>query len=100
MLCSLILKHDVKHGMVYNAIDSVLRRVTAAYKRLLTGVLHRRSLGVGMWLVFVLMAVPLFLGLKQELAPVEDRGIIFGIVCLTVIGRANLSGSPSSRATI
>ena len=80
MLCSLILKHDVKHGRVYNAIESVLVNVTAAYKRTLTMILHKRVIGVGGWLAFVLLAVPLFLSLKQELAPVEDRGLIFGVI--------------------
>ena len=80
MLCSLILKHDVKHGKVYNAIESVLVRVTSAYKRTLTMILHKRIIGVGGWLAFVLLAVPLFLSLKQELAPVEDRGLIFGVI--------------------
>ena len=80
MLCSLVLKHDVKHGKVYNAIESVLKRLTDAYKRTLTTVLHSRGIGVGVWLVFVLLAIPLFLSLKQELAPTEDRGLIFGIV--------------------
>jgi len=80
MLCSLILKHDVKHGKVYNAIESILLRVTEAYKRTLSAILHRRVIGVAVWSVFVLLAVPLFLSLKQELAPLEDRGLIFGIV--------------------
>ncbi len=80
MLCSLILKHDVKHGKVYNAIESVLLRVTNWYKRTLTFILQKRGIGVAVWVVFVLLAVPLFLSLKQELAPLEDRGIIFGIV--------------------
>ena len=80
MLCSLILKHDIKHGKVYNAIESVLLRVTNLYTRTLTTVLKRRSIGVAVWLVFALLAVPLFLSLKQELAPLEDRGIIFGVV--------------------
>ena len=80
MLCSLILKHDVKHGRIYNAIESVLLHLTDAYKRSLTALLHKRAVGVGVWLVFVLMAIPLFASLKQELAPLEDRGLIFGIV--------------------
>ncbi|MEQ1518707.1 MAG: efflux RND transporter permease subunit, partial [Usitatibacteraceae bacterium] len=80
MLCSLILKHDVKHGRVYNAIETVLVRLTDGYKRLLTAVLHKRIIGVGTWLVFVALAVPLFMSLKQELAPIEDRGLIFGII--------------------
>ena len=80
MLCSLILKHDVKHGRVYNAIESALLRLTDAYKHSLTALLRKRAVGVGVWLVFGLMAIPLFLSLKQELAPLEDRGLIFGIV--------------------
>ena len=80
MLCSLILKHDVKHGKVYNAIESVLLRVTDLYKRALTAILKKRVIGVALWSVFVLLAIPLFLSLKQELAPAEDRGIIFGVV--------------------
>ena len=80
MMCSLILKHEVKHGRIYNAIESFFERLTAFYKRTLTAVLQRRALGIGLWLVFVALAIPLFMGLKQELAPVEDRGIIFGVV--------------------
>ena len=80
MLCSLILKHEVKHGKVYNAIESVLLRVTNGYKRTLTFILQKRGIGVAVWVVFVLLAVPLFLSLKQELAPLEDRGIIFGVI--------------------
>ena len=80
MLCSLILKHDVKHGKAFNAIESVLLRVTNAYRRGLTAILQKRAFGVLLWSVFVLLAIPLFLSLKQELAPTEDRGIIFGIV--------------------
>ena len=80
MLCSLILKHDVKHGKVYNAIESVLSRITIAYKRSLTALLGKRLVGVIIWFVFVLLAVPLFMSLKQELAPIEDRGFLFGVV--------------------
>ena len=80
MLCSLILKHDVKHGRVYNAIESVLLRVTDAYTRALTAILRKRVIGVALWFVFVLLAIPLFFSLKQELAPTEDRGIIVGVV--------------------
>ena len=80
MMCSLILKHDVKHGRIYNAIESGFLRLTDTYKRSLSALLHKRAVGVGVWLVFVLMAIPLFFSLKQELAPLEDRGLIFGIV--------------------
>ncbi len=80
MMCSLILKHEVKHGRIYNAIESFFERLTALYKRTLAAVLQRRAVGIGLWLVFVALAIPLFMSLKQELAPVEDRGIVFGVV--------------------
>ena len=80
MLCSLILKHDVKHGRVYNAIEAALQYLTTFYKNALTTILKHRSIGVAVWFAFVVLAVPLFFSLKQELAPIEDRGIIFGII--------------------
>ena len=80
MMCSRLLKHEVKHGKVYNAIETFFIRLTDHYKRVLTMVLTRRVIGIGLWIVFACLIVPLFLALKQELAPIEDRGIIFGVV--------------------
>ena len=80
MMCSRLLQHDVKHGKVYNAIESMFIRLTDSYKRTLHTVLERRAIGIGLWVVFVCLMIPLFLNLKQELAPVEDRGIIFGVI--------------------
>ncbi len=80
MMCSRLLQHDVKHGKIYNAIESMFIRLTDGYKRTLHAVLERRAIGIGLWVVFVCLMIPLFLNLKQELAPVEDRGIIFGVI--------------------
>ena len=80
MMCSLILKHEVKHGRLYNTIEGFFVNLTALYKRTLTAVLKQRAIGIGLWVVFVSLAIPLFMNLKQELAPLEDRGIIFGVV--------------------
>ena len=80
MMCSLLLKHDVKHGKIYNAIESLFIRLTEQYKRALYRVLKQRSLGIGLWVLFACLMIPLFLSLKQELAPLEDRGIIFGVI--------------------
>ena len=80
MMCSLLLKHDVKHGKIYNAIESLFIRITEQYKRALYRVLKQRSLGIGLWVLFACLMIPLFLSLKQELAPLEDRGIIFGVI--------------------
>ena len=80
MMCSRLLQHDVKHGKIYNAIELMFNRLTESYKRTLHAILERRVIGVGLWVVFVCLMIPLFLNLKQELAPVEDRGIIFGVI--------------------
>ena len=70
----------MKHGRVYNAIESIILHVTELYNRTLTALLKKRAVGIGIWLLFMLLAIPLFMNLKQELAPLEDRGIIFGLV--------------------
>ncbi len=80
MMCSLLLKHEVKHGKLYNAIENFFVWLTATYKRAVMTTLNNRWIAVGLWLTFAGIAAPLFLTLKQELAPVEDRGIIFGVV--------------------
>ena len=80
MLCSQILRHGVKHGKFYNAIEMLLLRVTEVFRSTLTAVLNKRAIGIALWWVFALLAIPLFLLLNQELAPLEDRGLIFGFV--------------------
>lgn len=79
MMCSLLLKHEEKHGKAFVLIENFLIWMTAGYKRVLVASLKQR------WIVmlgFVLVAVAsgvLFSVLKSELAPTEDRGMIMGI---------------------
>ena len=78
MMCSILLKHEEKHGRAFVAIETFLEALTAAYKRLLSASLARR------WLVMVLFALVaatsglLFKTLKSELAPLEDRSRVVG----------------------
>jgi multidrug efflux pump len=78
MMCSKLLRHEPKHGKVYNTIEAFFEWQTEAYKRLLGASLDRRWIGVIIWVVFAGVSAPLFLNLKSELAPLEDRGVIFG----------------------
>jgi multidrug efflux pump len=77
MMCSVLLKHQEKHGRVYRAIEGGLNAITSAYRRVLTATLSAR------WTVvltyFLVIGLLVFLGttMKKELAPVEDRGVIF-----------------------
>ncbi len=79
MMCSVLLKHEEKHGEVFLMVEGFLNGLNFGYKRALTVALNRR------WIVlvgFVLVAAScgvLLKALKSELAPVEDRGIIFGM---------------------
>jgi multidrug efflux pump len=78
MMCSKLLRHERKHGRLYNAIEVLLDGVTRGYRKALTRLLRVRWL---VMLVFVLVAgssVVLLNRLQSELAPVEDRGVIIG----------------------
>jgi multidrug efflux pump len=80
MMCSLLLRHEAKHSWIYNKIEAGFDAFTNSYRRLLTAALHARwVVGVG-WLVTLVAGTALFMTLKSELSPLEDRGVIFGLV--------------------
>ena len=78
MMCSLLLRHEEKHGKGFLLVERFLNNLNFGYKKVLTVALGRR------WIIlagFVAVAVScgvLLKALKSELAPVEDRGIILG----------------------
>ncbi len=79
MMCSKLLRHEKRHGRLYNAIEGFLGWLTQGYRRVLTRLLGLRWL---VMLAFALVAggsVVLLGSLRSELAPVEDRGIVIGI---------------------
>ena len=78
MLCAKLLRHEPKHGRLFNAIEGFFHRMIEGYRHLLSASLKRRWIGLAIWLVFAGISVPIFLSLKSELAPIEDRGVIFG----------------------
>ncbi len=80
MLCSLLLRHEKKHSFLYNLIERFLNAVTSAYKIALAATLRARPLMVVAWLAIALTGGLLFTLLKSELTPIEDRGVIFGLI--------------------
>ncbi len=80
MMCSKLLRHQPSHGRLYNTIEGFFTWQTEAYRRLLTASLSHRWIAGFIWLAFVGISAPLFMNLKSELAPIEDRGVIFGAV--------------------
>jgi len=79
MMCSLLLKHEHRHGALYNLIEGFIGGLTRGYRATLAGALRAR------WLVLLIGAgvagggALLFMSLKSELSPTEDRGVLLGV---------------------
>jgi multidrug efflux pump len=79
MMCARLLRHEKRHGFVYNRIETVLETLSRLYERSLAFSLKHR-----LWVMAVFIAVSgaggwLLTQLKQELAPLEDRGTVIGL---------------------
>ena len=80
MMCSLLLRHQEKHSWLFNLVESWLTALTRGYRRALTFVLHARWVVVVAWVAVLGAGGLLFTMLKAELSPLEDRGVILGLV--------------------
>ncbi len=80
MMCSLLLRHQERHSWLYNAIERGLTALTQGYRRVLTAALHNRWVIVLLWSAVAALGAVFFGLLKAELAPTEDRGVLFGLV--------------------
>src|SRR5436190_23122808 len=63
-------------GWINRRFDSVRE----AYSRTLAGTLRYRPVVLVLWGIVVALIVPFYLLSAQELAPVEDQGVVFGVV--------------------
>ncbi|GEO38864.1 acriflavin resistance protein [Skermanella aerolata] len=79
MMCSKLLKPHEKHGRIYNLLERFFVGMGNGYDRLLKASLRMRPVIVALALVVAAGSVVLFLSLKSETAPVEDRGVIMGM---------------------
>jgi len=80
MMCSLLLRHETKHSWLYNKIEAGFTAFTQGYRNLLSMALKARWVVVVVWFVILAAGALFFSVLKSELSPIEDRGIIFGVV--------------------
>jgi len=78
MMCSKLLHHETKHGVLYRAIDRFLDGMTAMYSRALGWALVHRWIVMLGWVAVFAAGGWLFTVIRAELAPLEDRGVIFG----------------------
>ncbi|MCC6198377.1 MAG: efflux RND transporter permease subunit, partial [Burkholderiales bacterium] len=80
MMCSLLLRHQPKHSWIYNRIEAGFVGFTHGYRWLLAKLLHHRWVAAAGWVATLAVGGALFMTLKAELSPLEDRGVIFGVV--------------------
>ena len=79
MSASLLRAENERKGFV-GRINRDFDRLKAGYARLLDGTLGSRGLVYTAWGFFTVLAVVMFTMSPNELAPVEDQGVIFGIL--------------------
>ena len=80
MMCSRLLRHNPKPGRFDRGMEKALTALTDAYENLLRRVLTMR------WVVLLGMAIvvagiaAILPGMKSELAPMEDRGVVLNVI--------------------
>lgn len=77
MMCSRLLKSHETHGRFYNLLEGWLNALNRGYRAALSASLNLRPVVIVVALLVAGSSYFLLTGLKSELAPVEDRGVLF-----------------------
>jgi multidrug efflux pump len=77
MMCSRLLRGHESHGRLYNFLERGIVAMNRGYRRSLGATLAARPLVVLVALAVAGSSTFLFTTLKRELAPIEDRGVLF-----------------------
>jgi multidrug efflux pump len=80
MMCSKLLRHQARHGALYNAMERFFAALNGGYRRSLDWALHHRKVVMAGYVAILAAMVGLGAALKSELAPLEDRGFILGVM--------------------
>jgi multidrug efflux pump len=80
VMCSRLLKPGIEEHGLAGRISRDFNRLKNTYGRWLDATLSARPAVYAVWLVVTLLTIPMFNMSAKELAPMEDQGVIFGIV--------------------
>jgi multidrug efflux pump len=80
MMSSRLLKAGMTEKGFAGRVERGFKRLRNTYGRLLDGTLNARPAVYLVWVVVSLLVVPMYTMSAKELAPTEDRGVIFGIL--------------------
>ncbi len=75
MMCSLLLKRQETHGSVYKMSELVFEKINNGYAAILRLLLKGWYVVVGFFVLAMFTMIGLFMQLKPELSPLEDRGV-------------------------
>jgi multidrug efflux pump len=79
-MCSRLLKKESEERGLSGRIARDFGRLRETYGRWLSATLSVRPAVYAVWIVVSMLAIPMFRMSAKELAPMEDQGVIFGIV--------------------
>jgi multidrug efflux pump len=77
MMCSRLLRSHEKHGRMYEAFERGFHALNRRYATILATTLRVRPMVIAVAALVAGASYFLFIGLKSELAPIEDRGVLF-----------------------
>ena len=80
MMSSQLLKPGMDKQGLAGKVHNLFERLKAVYRRSLVATMDNRTPIYAVWIVFSILTVPMFMFSAKELAPMEDQGIIFGII--------------------
>lgn len=80
MMCSKLLRHEKRHTAFYILTEHWIEGMNSGYRRLLSHVLDWRWIVIASFLLVGGVSAYLFMHLKSELAPLEDRGTLIGVL--------------------
>ena len=79
MMCSRLLRHERKHGRLFNMGEAFLNGLESGYRRVLGRVLRHPVITMSAATGIIAGMVVLLMSLPEELAPAEDQGALIAI---------------------
>ncbi|SHI33405.1 efflux RND transporter permease subunit [Pollutimonas bauzanensis] len=80
MMCAGLLRHEASHGRIYIFVENLLMSLTRRYRNGLARAFRHRMIVLLLGLAVAAGSVVLFKTVKSELAPIEDRGVVYGMI--------------------
>jgi multidrug efflux pump len=75
----LLREGDADRGFA-GMINRHFERVRNLYTRTLSGTLRYRPVVLTLWAIVAVLMIPFYMFSQHELAPVEDQGVVFGVI--------------------